>query len=127
MRLGRVQESRGFAFSLEAAFSILLAVMALAFLPAFSVQSEEVGEYLACADAARALSQTHAFSLQERLRAGVDEAGGLLGICIEAEVLAGGMGAGSCANTGGETVSFSMPVWSGGRLQNARVSCSGMA
>jgi hypothetical protein len=126
----------GFAFSLEAAFSILLAVMALAFLPAFAAQHEEAGEYLACADAARALSRTNAFASQEKLQAAVEEAGGLLGMCIETEVQGGGMTAGACgrcrgsdgragacANAGSETVSFSIPVWSGGRLRNASVSC----
>lgn len=115
---------KAFAFSLEAAFSILLAAMALALLPAFAVQPEGVGEYLACADAAQALAQVHAFASQAGLEGAVAEESSLLGQCIEAEMDDGSMKTGACGNSRGETISFSIPAWSGGRLHEARVSCS---
>ena len=123
-----------FLFSLEAAFSLTLAIIAAAYLFAFAPQQEEAGAFLACSDAARVLAQSHAFSSQGRLNATVFEAGSLLGACVEAEI-EDGMTADSCGEgtpgaaagkgwrAGGNVFSFSFPVWSGGKLQDARVSC----
>ncbi len=113
---------RGFLFSLEAAFSITLAIVAAACLPAFAMHEESPGNYLACSDAAGVLAKSGAFASQEKLQAAVDEAGELLGMCIEAE--SAGMGASSCDESRqGSVLSFAFPVWSGGKLQNARVAC----
>jgi len=115
---------RAFLFSLEAAFSLTLVIVASAYLLAFEPQKESAGEFLACSDAASALMELRAFSSQEKLQAAVDEACALLGMCVEAE--GAGAGASSCSageGGAGEKYSFSFPVWAGGRLQNARVAC----
>jgi hypothetical protein len=113
---------RAFLFSLEAAFSLTLAIVASAYLLAFAPQKEGAGEILACSDAAGALLEMRAFAGQERLQAAVSEAGALLGACIEAE--GAGWHAGKCGSgASGDKISFSFPVWAGGKLQNARVAC----
>lgn len=118
-----------FLFSLEAAFSLTLAIIAATYLFAFAPQQEETSAFLACSDAARVLAQSHAFSSQGRLDAAVSEAGALLRMCVEAETDGGELKAGSCneeagaADGAGNVLSFSFPAWSGGRLQDARVSC----
>jgi len=126
-----------FLFSLEAAFSLTLAIIAASYLFAFAPQQEGAGASLACSDAARVLAQSHAFSSQERLDAAVFEAGALLRMCVEATD-DGGLEASSCGRgalgagdgkgrraggEGGEAISFSFPAWSGGKLRSARVSC----
>ena len=113
-----------FLFSLEAAFSLTLVIVASAYLLAFAPQKESAGEFLACSDAAGALAKLRAFSSQEKLQAAVNEAGALLGMCIEAE--SDGASASSCTpdeGRVGEKYSFSFPVWVEGRLKNARASC----
>jgi len=111
-----------FLFSLEAAFSLTLVMIAAAYLFAFVPQHEEAGEFAACSDVAGALAKTRAFSSQEKLQAAVDEAGSLLGACVEAE--GAGWNASSCRGaTSNSRFSFSFPVWSGGKLQDARVAC----
>jgi hypothetical protein len=114
---------KGIVFSLEAAFSLATAFIALAYLQAFAPQSEEAGEFLACSDAASVLSEARAFSSQSALQEAVDDAGGLLGACVDAK--GGGMAATSCkeGGQGAQKMAFSFPVWSGGRLQNAQVGC----
>jgi len=112
----------GFLFSLEAAFSLTLAIIASAYLLAFVPQKENAGEFLACADVAGALVGVRAFSSQETLQAAVDDAGSLLGACVEAE--GAGLRASSCAGgSAKERLSFSFPVWAGGKLQDARAAC----
>ena len=113
-----------FLFSLEAAFSLTLVIVASAYLLAFAPQKESAGEFLACSDAAGALAKLRAFSSQEKLQAAVNEAGALLGMCIEAE--SDGASASSCPRGErgrGEKYSFSTPVWVEGRLKNARTAC----
>ena len=114
---------RGFVFSLEAAFSLATVFFAAACLQAFIPQREAAGEFLACSDAARVLVETHAFSSQETLQGAVDDAGGLLGMCVGAQ--GAGFAAASCNDGGkrGQTAGFSFPVWSGGRLQRALAWC----
>ena len=121
----RVGKRLAFLFSLEAAFSLTLVIVASAYLLAFAPQKESAGEFLACSDAAGALAKLRAFSSQEKLQAAVDEAGALLGTCVEAEV-EGGAEVRSCKAGGGgagEKYSFSFPIWDGGRVKNARVGC----
>ena len=116
-----------FLFSLEAAFSLTLVVVAAACLFAFAPQKESAGEFLACSDAAGTLAELRAFSTQEKLQAAVSEAGALLHTCVEAE--GAGLNASSCeasANYAGEKYSFSFPVWKDGRVENARVGCHQM-
>jgi len=112
-----------FLFSLEAAFSLTLVLVAQAYLLAFSPQEEDAGNVLACSDAAGALAETRAFHSQGRLQKAADDAGTLLGACLDAE--AGETSATSCAFGGktGEKYSFSFPIWKNGRLENARVAC----
>jgi len=115
---------RAFVFSLEAAFSLTLAVIASSCLLAYGPQEESAGEFLACSDAAGALVELRAFSSQENLQAAVLEAGALLRTCVEAE--SNGVGASSCeggAKGSGEKYSFTFPVWKGGRVENARAGC----
>jgi len=120
----------GFLFSLEAAFSLTLAIIASAYLLAFVPQKENAGEFLACADVAGALVEVRAFSSQEKLQAAVDDAGSLLGACVEAEgagLRASSCGSGSDGTAGAaaakDVLSFSFPVWAGGKLQDARTAC----
>ncbi|MFA5929952.1 MAG: hypothetical protein WC861_03655 [Candidatus Micrarchaeia archaeon] len=118
--------SRAFLFSLEAAFSLTLVVVASAYLLAFAPQKESAGEFLACADAAGALVELRAFSAQGALDAAVNESGGLLGACVEAQGPGAGANASSCQEgigAAGETYSFSFPVWKGGRVEGATVGC----
>ena len=113
-----------FLFSLEAAFSLTLVIVAAAYLFAFAQEKESAGEFLACADVAGALSELRAFSTQESLQAKVNMAGGLLGTCVEAE--SSGMSASSCEagrDGVGEKYSFSFPIWKDGSVKNARVRC----
>ena len=113
-----------FLFSLEAAFSLTLVIVASAYLLAFAPQKESAGEFLACSDAAGALAEMRAFSSQEKLQAAVNEAGTLLGMCVEAE--SEGASASSCTpgeGGSGEKYSFSFPVWVEGKLKNARAAC----
>jgi len=113
-----------FLFSLEAAFSLTLVIVAATYLFAFAPQKESAGEFLACSDAAGALLKMRSFSTQETLQAAVGEAGGLLGVCVEAE--SPGLSASSCkAGEGGvgEKYSSSFPIWKEGRVENARVGC----
>jgi hypothetical protein len=114
-----------FLFSLEAAFSLTLVMVASAYLLAFVPQREEAGEFLACSDAADVLVRLRAFSTQERLQAAVSEAGGLLHVCVEAN--GGGLHASSCKpgeGGAGERYSFSFPYWKDGRVENMGVGCS---
>jgi|GEM_PF-1441286 len=123
-RAGAAGKRLAFLFSLEAAFSLTLVIVASAYLLAFAPQKESAGEFLACSDAAGALVELRAFSSQASLQAAVDEAGALLGACVEAE--AGGVRASSCKENRGETgekYSFSFPVWREGRVENAEVAC----
>lgn len=116
-----------FIFSLEAAFSLTLVVVAAAYLFAFAQPKEDAGEFLICSDIAGALSEARAFSSQEALAAAVDEAGALSGVYVEAD--GAGFRASSCPEedaAGGQTYSFSYPVWAGGRLQEAQVKCRPM-
>ncbi|MCX6771400.1 MAG: hypothetical protein NTX79_05075 [Candidatus Micrarchaeota archaeon] len=116
-----------FLFSLEAAFSLTLVIVAAACLLAFAPQKESAGEFLACSDAAGALSELRAFSTQEKLDAAVNDAGKLLGACVGAE--GAGVRASSCkagAGSAGEKYSFSFPAWKDGRVESARVWCYGM-
>jgi len=117
----RAGKKRAFLFSLEAAFSLTLVIVASAYLLSFAPQKEEAGEFLACSDAAGALARLRAFSSQEKLQAAVDDAGALLGACVEAD--GAGLRASSCGDKTGEIISFPFPVWSGGKLQDARASC----
>jgi hypothetical protein len=116
-----------FLFSLEAAFSLTLVLVAAAYLFAFAPQKENAGEFLACSDAAGALAELRAFSQRERLQAEVSGAGALLHTCVEAG--SAGLGASSCkegAGAAGEKYSFSFPVWKDGRVENAQVGCHQM-
>jgi len=120
----RAGKRLAFLFSLEAAFSLTLFLVAPAYLLAFSPQEEDAGKILACSDAAGALSGIRAFSSQDALDAAVEEAGALTGACVEAE--SGGIGASSCGTGRGKTgekYSFSFPIWKNGRVENARVEC----
>ena len=113
-----------FLFSLEAAFSLTLVLVAAAYLYAFAPQKENAGEFLACSDAASALSELRAFSTQEALDAAVNESGERLDICVDAETV--GLSSSACKrseNATGEKYSFSYPVWKDGRVRNARVWC----
>jgi hypothetical protein len=114
---------RGFVFSLEAAFSLAMVFVALSYLQAFEPQNEEAGGFLACSDAAKALSEARAFSSQETLQRAVDDAGALLGTCVDAQ--SEGLAATSCENgaQGAQKTAFSIPAWSGGKLLHARVWC----
>ena len=116
-----------FLFSLEAAFSLTLVIVASAYLLAFAPQKEGAGEFLACSDAAEALAELRAFSSQEALGASVGQASHLSGACIEA----GGanLHASSCeggVGSAGEKYSFSFPVWKDGRVENAQAGCRQM-
>jgi len=114
---------KGFVFSLEAAFSLALVFVAASYLQAFAPQNEEAGGFLACSDAAGVLLEARAFSSQEALQGAVDDAGSLLGMCVDAQ--GAGLAATSC-NGGGnrsQATAFSFPVWAGGKLQNARAWC----
>jgi len=113
-----------FLFSLEAAFSLTLALAASAYLLAFAPQKESAGEFLACSDAAGALAGLRAFSQQEKLQAAVSEAGALLHMCVEAKTA--GEAASSCTGASGEKYSFSFPVWKDGRVENAWAGCRQM-
>ena len=113
-----------FLFSLEAAFSLTLVIVASAHLLAFLPPKENVGEFLACSDVAGVLAESRAFSSQETLQMAVDEASGLLGACLEAD--GAGLTAASCdtiAGGNGEKYSFSFPIWKDGQVQGARVGC----
>ena len=113
-----------FLFSLEAAFSLALAMVAAAWLFAFAPQKDDAGEFLACSDAAGALLEMRAFSQQEKLQEAVSEAGALAGTCVEAG--GAGLSAASCApgeGGAGEKYSFSFPIWVDGKLLNARAAC----
>ena len=112
-----------FLFSLEAAFSLTLVIIASAYLLAFSPQKENVGEFLACSDAAGALAELRAFSSQDALRASVGEAGEMLGMCVEAK--GAGANASSCEgqSEAGEKYSFSFPIWKDGRVESAQAEC----
>ena len=113
-----------FLFSLEAAFSLTLALVAMACLLAFAPQKERAGEFLACSDAASALLELRAFSTQEAMDAAVNESGELLDICVEAETAS--LTSSACKSmedAEGEKYSFSYPVWKDGRVRNARVGC----
>ena len=120
----RMSNCRAFLFSLEAAFSLTMAVVAAAYLLAFAPQKEGAGEFLACSDAAGSLLELRAFAAQGKLQEAVVDAGALLNACVEAE--SAGMGASSCSAGEGATggkYSFSFPVWKGGRVENARAGC----
>ena len=113
-----------FLFSLEAAFSLTLAIVAAAYLLAFAPQKDGAGEFLACSDAAGALLEMRAFSQQEKLQEAVSEAGALAGTCVEAG--GAGLSAASCApgeGGAGEKYSFSFPIWKGGHVENAELEC----
>jgi len=113
-----------FLFSLEAAFSLTLVIVAAAYLFAFAQEKENAGEFLACADVAGALSKLRAFSTQESLQAEVNKSGGLLGTCVDAE--SDGVSASSCEagrDGAGEKYSFSFPIWKDGSVKNANVGC----
>ena len=113
-----------FLFSLEAAFSLTLVVVASAYLLAFAPQEENAGEFLACSDAAGALAELRAFSSQGALQASVGEAGNLLGECMEAK--GAGVNASSCGegqSEAGEKYSFSFPIWKDGRVESAQAEC----
>ena len=119
-----MKTSRAFMFSMEAAFALTLVIVAAAYLPAFTPQKENAGEFLACSDVAGVLAKARAFSSQEALNASVGEAGQLSGACIEAD--GAGLNASSCQGKGtggGEKYSFSFPVWKEGKVQTARVGC----
>jgi len=119
----RIGKQLAFLFSLEAAFSLTLVLVASAYLLAFSPQKEDAGKFLACSDAAGVFIEMRAFSSQDALNASVSEAGALMGACLDAE--SGGLGASSCAAGGGtgEKYSFSFPIWKNGRVENAGVEC----
>ena len=119
-----VGKRHAFIFSLEAAFSLTLVIIASAYLLAFAPQRESAGEFLACSDAAGALVELRAFSTQEKLQAAVSEAGALLRTCVEAE--GAGLRASSCEEGAGEKYSFSFPIWKDGRVEEARVGCHQM-
>jgi hypothetical protein len=116
-----------FIFSLEAAFSLALVVIAAAYLPFFMQQKENVGTFLSCADAAEAMSETRAFSSQAALDRAVGEISALYDGCIFAQ--AHGMETLQCrgiendSGGGREIFSFTFPVWSEGRLKNAQAGC----
>ena len=113
-----------FLFSIEAAFSLTLVVVAAAYLFAFAPEKESAGEFLACSDAAGALLELRSFSTQETLQAAVNESGDILHMCVEAD--SADVGASSCEEGEGkayEKYSFSFPVWKDGRVENARVGC----
>ena len=117
-------KSLAFLFSLEAAFSLTLAIAAAAYLLAFSQQKESEGEFVACSDAAGALLDLRAFSRQEKLQEAVSDESALLGTCIEAE--SAGLSASSCNEGGsgpGGKYSFSFPIWKQGEVETARAGC----
>lgn len=112
----------GFALSLEAVSSLFLLLFAVSALQLYQFRQSNANDFFACSDAALALSKTRAFSgasLQEK----VDGAGEFSGLCIEADSALAS--ASSCAGEKetGEKFSFAFPVWQGGAVQDARVSC----
>ena len=114
---------QGFLFSLEAALSAALLIIAIAFLPLFEKQPGNEPALLACHDAAGALAKSGAFKSQPALDASVSRAGSLLKTCIEAS--AGSLSSGKCDSAGErkDAIAFSFPVWSEGAIRQAKVSC----
>lgn len=114
---------KGFVLSLEAVSSLFLLIMAVAALSLYQFRLGGADGFFACSDAAVVLSKSHAFSdgsLQEKAEA----ASQLSGLCIEADSPLAS--ASSCTGENqaqGEKFSFTIPVWQGGAVQSARVSC----
>ena len=116
-----MKNARGFLFSLEAAASLLLLMVAASFLPAFQLKDSHAGEFFLCSDAAGVLVKSSAFSggrLQER----VAELEGLSSLCIEASTPAAAAPS-SCPDATADRYSFTLPVLEGGRIASATVSC----
>ena len=116
-------EKSGFLFTLEAASSLVLLIIASSFILAFHLPQSHAEGFFLCSDAAGVLVKSSAFSggsLQER----VGELESLSSLCIEAGA-AGETASSSCVPSGGDKYSFTFPVLAGAasRIENATVSC----
>lgn len=116
-------QNKGFLFTLEAVSSVMLLIIAASFLPAFQLKKGNAETFFLCSDAAGVLIKSQAFS-EGSLAGRVAELEGLSSLCIEADS-GTQAAASSCPGQGGERISFTFPVLSGGRIRNARVSCWG--
>ena len=112
----------GFVLSLEAVSALFLLLIAASSLSLYRFTKPSASDFFACSDAAVVLAKAHAFSdgsLQEKVGRG----GKLSGLCIEAASPLASASSCEGGEEADEKFSFSIPVWQGGSVQNAQVSC----
>jgi hypothetical protein len=114
---------RGFAMSLEAAFSLTLLLIAGTALPAFSPPENAAPDFFLCSDAALALAKSGSFSgTGQQLQAMLDEMHSLSGMCFSE----GSIASAGCAlqkNPQKEKTAFTVPYCSAGAVGKKTVSC----
>lgn len=112
----------GFALSLEAVSSLFLLIIAVFALPLYQFRQSGANDFFACSDAAVVLSKTRAFS-DGGLQGKVDAAGEFSGLCIGASSPLASASSCTGEKETGEKFAFTFPIWQGGAVQDAHVSC----
>ncbi|MEM4633535.1 MAG: hypothetical protein QW275_00065 [Candidatus Anstonellaceae archaeon] len=110
---------KGFALSIEAAFSLLLLALATSTIHFFHFASQEASDYYLCTDAAILLSGASEEGLDDYAQKLSSESG----LCISAKLNSRNAPSG-CIGKGKEAFAFSIPFWSKERVERLEIHCS---